>query len=65
MAEKVDLASCEHILHTITPYNLVSSTSAVAWQRKAVIKFIPPKQPEEMHVADESILYNLFAANFC
>ena len=56
-----DLASREHVLREITPYNLVSSTSAVAWQRKAVIKFIPLKQLEEMHVADESILYSLFA----
>jgi len=51
-----DLASREHVLHEITPYNLVSSTSAVAWQTEAVIKFIPLKQLEEMHVADESIL---------
>ena len=28
---------------------------------KVVIKFIPLKQLEEMHVADESILYSLFA----
>ena len=56
-----DLASREHVLREITPYNLVSSTSAVAWQRKVVIKFIPLKQLEEMHVADESILYSLFA----
>ena len=49
-----DLASREHVLREITPYNLVSSTSAV-------IKFIPLKQLEEMHVADESILYSLFA----
>ena len=27
---------------------------------EAVIKFIPLKQLEEMHVADESILYDLF-----
>ena len=51
-----DLASGEHALHAITLNNLVSSTSAVAWQRKAVIKFIPLKKLEEMHVADESIL---------
>jgi len=59
-----DVASREHVLCeiTCTPYNLVSSTSAVAWQRKAVIKFIPLKQLEEMHVADESILYSLFVA---
>ena len=57
-----DLASHEHVLREITPYNLVSLTSAVAWQREAVIKFIPLKQLEEMHVADESILYSLFAA---
>ena len=57
-----DLASHEHVLREITPYNLVPSTSAVAWQRKAVIKFIPLKQLEEMHVADKSILYSLFAA---
>ena len=57
-----DLASREHVLREITPYNVVSSTSAVAWQRKAVLKFIPLKQLEEMHVADESILYSLFAA---
>ena len=56
-----DLASREHVLHEITPCNLVSSTSAVAWQRKAVIKFIPLKQLEEMYVADKSILYSLFA----
>ena len=56
-----DLASREHVLRKITPYNLVSSTSAVTWQRKTVIKFIPLKQLEEMHVADESILYSLFA----
>ena len=54
-----DLASREHVLHEITPCNLVSSTSAVAWQRKAVIKFIPLKQLEEMYVADKSILYSL------
>ena len=57
-----DVASREHVLCEITPYNLVSSTSAVAWQRKAVIKFIPLKQLEEMRVADESILYSLFVA---
>ena len=57
-----DLASREHVLLEITPYNLVSSTSAVAWQREAVIKFIPLKQLEEMHVGDELILYSLFAA---
>ena len=28
---------------------------------EVVIKFIPLKQLEEMHVADESILYSLFA----
>ena len=55
------LASREHVLGEITPYDLTSSTSAVAWQRKTVIKFIPLKQLEEMHVADESILYSLFA----
>jgi len=57
-----NLALSEHILCAITPYNVVSSISAVAWQRKAVIKFIPLKQLEEMHVADKSILYSLFAA---
>jgi len=57
-----DLASREYVLSAITPHNLVSSISAIAKQRKAVIKFIPLKQLEEMHVADESILYNLFAA---
>jgi len=57
-----DLALRKHVLREITPYDLVSSTSADAWQRKAVIKFIPLKQLEEMHVADESILYSLFAA---
>ena len=45
------LASREYVLCAI---------SAVAWQRKAAIKFFPLKQLEEMHVADESILYNLF-----
>jgi len=57
-----DLALRKHVLCTITPYNPVYSISAVAWQRKAVIKFTPLKQLEEMHVADESILYNLFVA---
>ena len=57
-----DLDSCEHVLREITPYNLVTSTSAVVWRRKAVTKFIPLKQLEEMHVADDSILYSLFAA---
>ena len=57
-----DRALHEHVLREITPYNLASSTSAVAWQRKPVIKFIPLKQLEEMHVSDESILYSLFAA---
>ena len=56
------LASREHVLREITPYDLISSTSAVAWQRKAVIKFILLKQLEQMHVADESILYSLYAA---
>ena len=54
-----DLASCEHALHAITLNNLVSSISVVAWQMKVVIKF---KQLEEMHVAADSILYNLFTA---
>jgi len=57
-----DLASREHVLRAVTPYNLVSSISAVAWQRKAVTKFLSLKQLEEMHVADESILYKLFTA---
>ena len=54
-----DLASRKRVLRAIAPYNPVSSISAVAWQRKA---FIPLKQLEEMHFADESLLYNLFAA---
>ena len=57
-----DLASREHALHAITLNNLVSPISVVVWQRKVVIKFIPLKQLEEMHVAADSILYNLFTA---
>ena len=57
-----DLASREHALHAITLNNLVSSISAVACQRKAVIKFIPVNQLEEKHVAADSNLYNLFTA---
>jgi len=55
-----NLALSEHILCAITPYNMVSSISAVAWQRKAVIKSIPLKQLKEMHVADESIFITSF-----